>query len=446
VDGEGDRVGRAGGLERTPSIEEIEDAVVEGDRPLGSGTAVSALRHRTFRIVFLGAFASNIGTWMQNVVLGAYAYDITRSSTFVGVIIFAQLGPALLLAMVGGLIADKVDRKKFLIVLSVEQLVFSLILAWVVRSPSPSHVLLVAMVVMVGVGSAMFGPAYSAILPALVTRKDLPGAISLNSAQMNASRVIGPAIGGVAFHFIGPAWVFAGNAATYLFVVGALMMVSLPVLVPSGGHASRWRELTAGLTTARGDRVVGRCLITVFVFSLLALAFIGQMPVVAAHNMGIDPSSAQYGLLYACFGTGALVGALSIGTVFARTSKPVIVRVCLLGYAGALSAFALLRDALPAYVVVAVVGAFYFAFITALNTTLQTRLAEGVRGRVMALWMMGFGGTVALGNLLVGPVVSTVGISAVLLFGAGVALALAWYADVRAPVSPAGELRTVPAR
>jgi len=373
---------------------------------------------------------------MQNVVLGAYAYDLTRSSTFVGVVIFAQLGPALLLAMVGGLIADKVDRKKFLIVLSVEQLVFSLLLAWVVRAPSPSHVLLVAMVVMVGVGSAMFGPAYSAILPALVTRRDLPGAISLNSAQMNASRVIGPAIGGVAFHFVGPAWVFAGNAATYLFVVGALMVVALPEAPRASQHASRWRELTAGITTARADRVVGRCLVTVFLFSLLALAFIGQMPVVAAHNLGIDPRSATYGLLYACFGTGALIGAISIGTVFSRTSKAMIVRVCLVGYALALTAFALLRSALPAYVVVAVVGAFYFAFITALNTALQSQLDDAVRGRVMALWIMGFGGTVALGNLIVGPVVSAVGITDVLLFGAGVALSLSWYADVRVSPTP----------
>jgi len=414
-----------------PSLEEIEDAVVDGDRPLASGTAVSALRHRTFRIVFFGAFASNIGTWMQNVVLGAYAYDITRSSTFVGVIIFAQLGPALLLAMVGGLIADKVDRKKFLIVLSVEQLVFSLALALVVRDPSPSHVVLVLMVVMVGVGSAMFGPAYSAILPGLVRRADLPGAISLNSAQMNASRVIGPIIGGVAYHYVGPAWVFAGNAATYLFVVAALLVVSLPARPPTTQHASRWRELTAGITTARQDRVVGRCLVTVFVFSLLALAFIGQMPVVADHNLGIDPKSANYGLLYACFGTGALIGAISIGTVFARTSKAMIVRVCLICYSLALAAFALLRAALPAYFVVAVVGAFYFAFITALNTTLQTRLSDAVRGRVMALWIMGFGGTVALGNLLIGPVVGVIGITDVLLFGAGVAFVLAWYADVR---------------
>jgi MFS family permease len=429
-----------------PSIEEIEDAVVDGDRPLASGTAISALRHRTFRIVFFGAFASNIGTWMQNVVLGAYSYDITHSSTFVGVIIFAQLGPALLLAMVGGLIADKVDRKKFLIVLSLEQLLFSLALAWVVRSPSPSHVVLVGMVVMVGVGSAMFGPAYAAILPSLVRRVDLPGAISLNSAQMNASRVIGPLVGAVTYHLFGPAWVFTGNAVTYLFVVAALMVVSLPALPQTTQHASRWRELTAGITTARQDRVVGRCLVTVFVFSLLALAFIGQMPVVAAHNLGIDPKSANYGVLYACFGTGALIGAISIGTVFARTSKATIVRVCLVCYSAALTVFAILRAALPAYFIVAVVGVFYFAFITALNTALQTRLGDAVRGRVMALWIMGFGGTVALGNLIIGPVVSDVGITDVLLFGAGVALLLAWYADVRIPRGGAGELGTALAR
>jgi predicted MFS family arabinose efflux permease len=224
------------------------------------------------------------------------------------------------------------------------------------------------------------------------------------------------------------------------------VVVTLPNAPQAAQHASRWRELTAGITTARADRVVGRCLVTVFVFSLLALAFIGQMPVVAAHNLGINPSSANYGLLYACFGTGALVGAISIGTVFARTSKAMIVRLGLIGYAAALTAFALLRSALPAYFVVAVVGAFYFAFITALNTALQSRLGDAVRGRVMALWIMGFGGTVALGNLLVGPVVSAVGITDVLIFGAGVAVTLAWYADVRVPREAVGALRTLPAR
>ena len=200
-------------------------------------------------------------------------------------------------------------------------------------SPDPSKVLLVVMVFMVGAGSAMFGPAYSAIIPGLVGREDLPGAISLNSAQMNASRVIGPIVGGVLYSLVGPAWIFAGNAATYLFVVAALMMVTLPAVPQVPTHASRWRQLTAGITVARQDPVVGRCLVTVFVFSLLALAFIGQMPVVAAHNLGINLSkSPDYGILYACFGTGALAGAISIGTVFAATSKPLIVRICLVGY------------------------------------------------------------------------------------------------------------------
>ena len=170
-------------------------------------------------------------------------------------------------------------------------------------------------------------------------------------------------------------------------------MVTLPAVPQAPAHSSRWRELTAGITVARQDPVVGRCLVTVFVFSLLALAFIGQMPVVAAHNLGINLSdSPDYGILYASFGVGALAGAISIGTVFARTSKPMLVRVCLVGYSVALATFALERQPVPAYAIVAVTGAFYFAFITALNTTLQARLNENVRGRVMALWMMGFGG------------------------------------------------------
>jgi len=422
------------------SIEEISDAVVDGDSPIGpkTGTAMAALRHRTFRIVFLGAFASNIGTWMQNVILGAYAYDITRSSTFVGVIIFAQLGPTLVFPMLGGLIADKVNRKLFLIVLSAEQLIFSLGVAWVVRGPHPSHVLLVLTVIMVGVGSAMFGPAYSSVLPGLVGKADMPGAISLNSAQMNGSRVIGPIIGGLLFPVIGPAWIFVINAATYLFVIATLLAVTLPTVAQQlTAKASRWKELIAGISVARHDRIVGRCLVTVFVFSLLALAFIGQMPTEAAHNLGIKPSTTSYGILYACFGSGALIGAISIGTVFAQTSKPLIVRVCLIGYAVALTVFALLRTPIPAYFVVAVVGAFYFAFITALNTTLQAQLEDNVRGRVMALWMMGFGGTVGVGNLLIGPVISALGITDVLIFGAGVALILSWYANVRAePAQP----------
>jgi MFS family permease len=427
--------------ERDYSLEEAEDALIDADQeisPRAVGTARAALRHRTFRIVFIGAFSSNIGSWMQNVILGAYAYSISHSSVFVGLIFFAQLGPSLLLSMVGGLIADYVDRRRLLVAISLEQLAFSLLLALACRSQHPAHLTIFLLVLAIGIGQAIYAPTYSAMLPALVGREDLPGAISLNSAQMNASRVIGPAIGGLAYHAIGAPWVFAANAVTYLFVVAALLVVQLPPALSQLSHVRGLRQLTAGVRVARTDRVVGRALVTIFVFSLLSLPFIGLMPVTAAESFGLDPRSAGYGVLYACFGSGALLGAISVGTVLARTSRPLVVRVGMVGFAAALAAFALVRSPALAYPAVAVVGLFYFAMVTALSTAMQARLDDRVRGRVMALWIMGFGGTVALGNLLAGPIVAVIGIRPVLLGGAVVALALSWYADIREQPAASG--------
>jgi MFS family permease len=419
------------------ALEDSEDALLEGDRPFAPGTARAALAHRTFRMVFFGAFASNIGTWMQNVVLGAFAYTLTRSPTFVGLLTLAQLGPSLLLGMVGGLIADIVDRRKLLIAVSVEQLAFSLALAAVARADHPSQAILFLLVLAIGVGQAIFAPAYSAILPGLVGREDLAGAISLNSAQMNGSRVIGPVIGAFALHQFGPAWVFAGNAVTYLFVVAALLVVTLPPPAPfAASSGSGLRQLTVGIRVARADRVVGRALVTVFVFSLVSLVFVGQMPTIAAENLGLAPTSVGYGVLYATFGTGALVGALSIGTVLASRSKPRLVRIGLVGFAVSLAVFAVLRSPTPAYPAVGALGFFYFGMITSLSTTLQQRLDDAVRGRVMALWIMGFGGTVGLGQLVAGPIIEHTSITAVMLVGALMAVALAVYADVSDRSSP----------
>jgi len=160
------------------------------------------------------------------------------------------------------------------------------------------------------------------------------------------------------------------------------------------------------------------------------LTFVGQLSVVAAENLGIASDSAGYGLLYATFGVGAMLGALSIGTVLANQSRQRMVRVGMLGYAIVLAVFALLRNPAPAFPVVAVLGFFYFAMVTSLSTALQERLDNAVRGRVMALWIMGFGGTVGLGNLIAGEIIDATSVTAVLLVNALVALALTWYADV----------------
>jgi predicted MFS family arabinose efflux permease len=251
---------------------------------------------------------------------------------------------------------------------------------------------------------------------------------------MNGSRVIGPAIGGVLLHLVGPSWVFAGNALTYLVIIAALLAVQLPPRIGFDSPGTRGlRQLTVGIRVARADRVVGRCLVTIFLFSAFALTFVGQLSVVAEENYGIKSDSAGYGLLYATFGVGALLGALSIGTVLAHQSRPRMVRVGMLGYAVVLAIFAVLRSPAAAYPVVAVLGFFYFAMVTSLLTTLQERLDDSVRGRVMALWIMGFGGTVGLGNLIAGRIIDATSVTAVLLVNAVVALALTWYADVRSP-------------
>ena len=398
--------------------------------PASTGRAIDALRQQTFRRVYAGAFCSNIGSWMQNVVLGALAYDLTRSSSFVGLVLFAQLGPMLLFSMVGGLLADSLDRRRLLIGISLSQAVLAIVLAAVARSDDPSQMAIVAVVFLIGIGQSIFAPTYSAVLPELVGPGNLAGAISLNSTQMNGSRVIGPAIGGLLFARYGASWVFLINAATYLFVIGALLSIRLPDVEVDGAGESRLRRLALGFRIARRRHPVGRSLAVMVLFSFLCLPFIGQMPVVAAENLGIAAKSSAYGWLYACFGLGAMLGALSVGTVFAASAKEMLVRRGLVAFAVSLAVFSWLRVPAPAFVVLAIVGFFYFGVVTSLSTVLQMHLAGNERGRVMALWMMAFGGTVPVGNLVAGPLIDATSVTTVVFPGAIIALALAWWADL----------------
>src|ERR1700736_5913818 len=301
-----------------PGPEDATDALVDGDRILVRGTARAALRHRDFRIVWSGTFASNIGTWMQNVLLGAYGYTLTHSATYVGLLFFAQLGPLLFLSNVGGALADVLDRRRLLLWTQWQQLVFSIVLAFLATASHPSQVAIFACVLVIGIGNALGAPALSAILPTLVPRPDLPGAVALQSVQMKLSRVIGPAIGAAIYAATGAAPVFFINAATYLFAISALLVVRYPrraAARPEGGMVDR---IVEGFRIAHADRLVRRILVVLVVLSFFSLAFIGLMPAIAASNFGIAPRSVEYGLLYALFGLGAALGAVSVGSLFAH--------------------------------------------------------------------------------------------------------------------------------
>jgi MFS family permease len=423
-------------------FEDLEDAYLDGDRTFEPGTARAAFSHRTFRTVYLGAFASNIGTWMQNVVLGALAWQMTKSGFYLGLVAAAQLGPLLLFSVVGGMIADTYDRKKSLLALCLQQAVFSLILALVTVPSHPSEALLLVVVLIIGIGNALYAPIFSAVVPILVPRRDLAGAISLNSVQMNASRVIGPLIGAPIYAAFGPSWVFVLNAASFGFVLLALSRVTLPAPKPTG--AQGLHRLLEGFHAARQNRVIGQSLIVIAVFSFWCLPWIPQLAAIADENLGIDSDSAGYGILYGCFGLGAVMGALSIGTIFATSSKSALTRIGLIGFAVLVAVFGTLHAAGPAFIAIVVLGAVYFAVITSLSTVLQQTLDDSVRGKVMALWIMGFGGMVPFGGIVGGLVIEQFGITPMILICSVVSLALAWWADLL-PSRPAGLLALEPA-
>lgn len=414
-------------VERDALSGEVEEAHVDGSHPVVSGTARAAFAHRTFRTVFLGAFASNIGTWMQNVVLGALAYSLTGSAVFVGVMTAAQLGPLLLFSMVGGMLADAFDRRKLLIALSVQQSVFSILLAVVTLADDPNRYAMVTVVVFIGIGNALYAPIFGAVVPVLVPRRDMAGAIALNSVQMNTARVVGPAIGTTIYAAFGPSWVFTLNAVSFAFVILSLSRVTLPPPPVSGNQGLH--RILEGFREARHNRVVGQSILTIFVFSFLCLPFITQMPTIASGHLNIDPKSSAYGALYACFGLGAVLGALSIGTVFAQAPKPRLTRTGLVAFAMLLVTFGSLRVAPPAYLVILLLGSAYFAVVTSLSTVLQEGLDDRVRGKVMALWIMGFGGTAPFGGLTGGWAMEQIGILPVLVLGGAVAVALALWFD-----------------
>lgn len=392
-----------------------------------AGDARSALRHHTFRRVLFGAFLSNVGTWMHNVVLGAIAYDLTESSTFVGLVVFAQLGPMLLLSTVGGVVADRFDRRRVIVIVALTQLLLSLLLAAVMIPEEPSKVALLLVTFGIGIGQAIYAPTFMALVPELVDGPDVGGAVSLNSAQMNTARVVGPVIGSFLYAVVGASTVFALNGASYLGVVAAVAGVELPRAVRSAADSRGLRALGDGVRLARANPVVWRCLVTISVYSLVSLPFVGQFPTFASRNLDMSVRSTSYGVLYACFGVGAVLGALSVGTVFSRHAKDSVTRISLLGFAGSLAVLALLRTPALAYPVVTVVGFSYIALVTSLMTRMQEELDNGVRGRVMALWIMGWGGVVPIGNLIAGPLIEISSVTAMMLTGAACAVGLSLY-------------------
>ncbi len=395
------------------------------------GTARAALSYPDFRILFIGMALSSVGTWMQNFTLPAYVDGRTGSASLVGLLIFVQLGPLLVLSIPAGILADRFDRTKLVIAMQAVMMGMSIVLAVLVGRDAPLWTIFGAQLI-IGVANTINAPAFSASIPMLVDRRDLSGAISLNSAMINGTRIAGPALAALlAALGVSLSRLFLVNAATYLFmIVPLLMFVRLPM--PTGTLPDRgWRKLFAGFRIVRRRRVLLRTISTMFLFSALCLPYVGLFPSVARLNFGLDPEGGRYKLLYIVWGFGAFFGALAVGTWLARRDTRRLIPLGMLTFAVSLGAFSLLDSWVIALPVAAALGFTYFMSATALASVMQANLADNERGSAMPLWFMAFGGTVPIGNLVFGPVMDAIGARWVLGFGALCALGLAWWSDLK---------------
>jgi predicted MFS family arabinose efflux permease len=378
--------------------------VADAPRPWVQRVA-GALAHRDFRLVWFAALGSTIGTWMQKFAQSWLVLDLTDSNFYLGLDDFLAQLPILLFMMIGGVIADRYDRRRLLTWSQYVQAATAFTLAGLVFTDTVtiSHVLLLSFVS--GCAQAFGGPAYQSMLPALVPRHDLPNAIALNSTQFNLSRVLGPMGGTAILVSVGMAACFFLNGLSFFFVVIALMMIKPPAQAPTPTKKlDIWEDLRGGLSYVRHERLMLTLTALVVVSTFLAMPILTLLPTFAREvlaSAGGTPE-ARLSLLMACQGIGAIVGALIVGTLgrFRHMGVALLGIQCLMGIA--LAAFALSRTPLLSYALIFCCGILFMALFSISFSIVQLAVPEHLRGRVVSIYMVALRGGGPLGALTAG--------------------------------------------
>jgi MFS family permease len=394
-----------------------------GGSPLGGlGRGFTAMRHPNFRRFWFGQMGSLVGAWMQSVALPWLVLQLGGSPLQLGLVMAFLFGPAMLIAPLGGVLADRVDKRRTLIVVNAVAMIqattlFVLAFSGVVEI---WHVYLLALVA--GFVSSIEMPVRQAFVAELVPREDLVNGIALSSTSFNLSRVIGPAIAGVTIAAFGVWSNFAINAVSYLSVLIGLVRIDgahLNAAVRPDRFPSVRASLAEGLRHARSTPTVLWPLVLLGGTAALAMNFQTLLPLFARDALGMD--SGGYGALYATMGFGSLIG--SLGLAYATTQRP-LVRLIVGGGAAFLAlAFALgfVRSPALAFALVAGIGLSSMLMVNTINVTIQNSVPDALRGRVMALYVTVFAGSAPIGGLLAGGLAQAFG--APFAFSLGAAMA-----------------------
>ncbi len=358
-----------------------------------------AFTYRDFRLLWAGSFTSSVGTWMQSVAQSWLVLTISGNPQYLAWADALQQAPFLVFSLVGGVLADRMDRRRILLLSQVVQLSSAFLLAGLVYTNRIEVWVILVLSFVVGVAMSFGGPAYQALVPTLVDKEDLPNAVALNSIQFNLARVIGPVLAGAAFATLGAAACFGLNGLSFFAVIVALLVLhrGAPTGVATGSVLD---NLKAGLTAAYRDRALRGLIALSFVGSLCAFPLLTFLPVFAKNVFQGDVK--VLATFLAVFGLGAVAGALgaaAVGHVKRRGAVAVAMQMTL----GALMiGFALSRVKWVSYALLFLAGLALMIVFAMFMTLVQTNVDDAMRGRVVSVYSLAFRGAMPLGSVVAG--------------------------------------------
>jgi len=407
-------------------------------------SSLRPLRSSSYALVWTAALVSNIGSWMQTVALGFVITRNTHDPLWTGAVAAAAFVPVGLLSPVGGVLADRMDRRRWLITTTLAEAAAATALAAAAATDHEQPVLLVALAFAGGAASAVGFPTYQAMLPDLVPADDLLAAVSLSSAQFNLGRVVGPALAGLVLVTGGAAWAFAANAISFGAVVAALAMVRLPPRPRPAASTPLRRRLADGARAAWASAPCRSAVILIGIVAVLGSPFIALVPAMAVD--ALHRGAAGTSALVTGQGIGAVVGALALAPLAARVGRGPTVRWALVALPVALVLYGAVGGLWVDTAAIAVVGACYIGVLSGLNTVVQLHAPGEVRGRVLGIYMMTLGIGYPVGAVLQGSLAQALGVrtvtvgAAVVLLGVltlVAALRSRWLAALGAATEPA---------
>ncbi len=387
----------------------------------------SSLSNPNYRKFFYGQTTSLVGTWMQTTAQSWLVFTLTHSATDIGLVVALQTLPVLLLGPYGGVIADRVDKRRLMIVLQSFMGVQAAILAVLSLTHVVNYVDVCVLAVVLGLNNCFENPSRQAFVLEMVGVENLRNAVSLNSTMNNVARAVGPAVAGIIIAAVGEGWCFALNAASFVAVVASLVAMDRTQLTPSVPTARAKGQLREGLRYVARTPALAIPLVMMAIVGMLAYEFQVTLPIVA--GTVFHGSSTIYGVLMAAMGVGAIVGGLWTAAR-GKTGVRAMIRAALV-FAVVMSFAALAPVLAVELVALGLVGFASVSFLSMANSTLQLGTDPQMRGRVMALWAVAFLGSTPVGGPVIGWVTSEFGARTGLGVGAAsclLAAAIGWLA------------------